>query len=1641
MAIKDSENKSRFILERKAEKGEELQHFQEAQAELVNIQAEQRNLLERQGVLSNVDAQNNQTLAQAAEILADSESSAVGGTVITAPQQLKNNRAALSSLGVGQPKVTKSTKTVQTPNNVHITNNNITNNHNNIQLSQPSIPVAPVKTGGDGNAKFKAWLSNSFARQNEEAAIREREYQRKEWSLTRSANKIIKKMGELGKSFAEKMDPKNIGNVFGDQLKVVLFMMGFQLLTHNFGKVADSVINFVGWMLGDKTNGNKNFFTRLKESIFGSDKDVSFSGLLQDLKDGIVSTLGGEKGETLTTAIKGLFEDFGTILEDKFTYFFESRGRAIKAVKFPELDLDKIDLSQAMGAVSGYLGDIMAAAFSGTDAVVESRTKNLLQKAKRSKLEEYDDKFSHTQDADHLIKNGGDVSIGAAVMKDSNFKENLKMAGSDYNSAGDLANNVESSVKLSQRLANITKYSKKVGGEVPTAELQAGLSDLKHSANRHGETLVSGDFLSTVGEALGIDQSMESLKDNLVEVPVKYIKVKKSEADLRYENAGSFTDSMVSSYLTSRLVDKVAGADSVYNIGHTYGKGNVVEGTVNLLASWLPWIGDEVAALNSGASNALRSLAKDGYTIKMVRADDPRYKDIRPVIGVDGTPMTDTFYSLTPSDMNFLENEVRKSMVNPNYSFDKISSLELREFDKHLVKQLNEKSGGNSSSGLDTLGGELQDINSLAYQDRRAKAEMDRKHQQLRPHKSAENLKSGYNNVMNSITSWGENFTKRLDNLFNFGEDYVHVPISDEEAKKNGIYIMGRLIKELGLTPTQAAGIVGNLLQESGLNPKALAKGGDSGIAQWIYPSRIDNFKHGKGDWKGSGGKLPHETDLKTQTDFLIWELKNEFPNELKKLRNSKNSKDAADVAFSRYIGGSFGSAQEGVEYYKKNIGVDVKLDNRRNFSEQFGQLYTSANETGKSIQQTFEESPELVDTLLLQDSSKVSKVLEGGVSEKEKGEKQDLELRKEILTEEEFFQHLKKTNPTQYGFYSGIEEYKKAHKTHEISRYPGLESDLDKEGLSYLKLILDANIGFKTYETLSVNRGGSDLVPHPECSVMYDKNKSHSTITRDEYGLSLESIHIKTTLIQVGYILGIPFNNYFSKKYGTKTVIKTDQKSNFINSLEKLKKKLGYRRGMSDGLLYKKIRSVIEEQKKASKDALSRSNTLSDGTINKMVADFEEEKLNALKDIIVPKGFSEYKNGDEWLNFYDNAYRDINIAMEEHNLEVQEYNESVNKRRAEIEKDKIMYNSLSSGKSLEIDESGNYIFDKDMLRAAIDSVRSEYNKTHDSTANLYISGNGLNSKDYNYVYDPKQGAFVFRRSTDSSEELSPLITKIKERYSYINSDEDALNKLLSLANEDSSRLSEEEKELQREIQIALLREHHKLTGGTLLSNVNNIGEIKALGDNFFSEIKGMTEEQKKNLNVEDDIVKSLTAKYFGIDYSSNETRVKDRETIIRAIQGDTAAFDIIRKTSNARAMATNATNTVKNELKPLRDPNFNGAEINLQTLVDKYTGAAANIRLMNIGDTTSSTYDKTVIEKMSPGQISTNTLNKLLDVENALSAINSNILVLTGVEAAGINSNAKVTWESAAAVANSSAANNNQPANTPSVIQPATPE
>ena len=91
-----------------------------------------------------------------------------------------------------------------------------------------------------------------------------------------------------------------------------------------------------------------------------------------------------------------------------------------------------------------------------------------------------------------------------------------------------------------------------------------------------------------------------------------------------------------------------------------------------------------------------------------------------------------------------------------------------------------------------------------------------------------------------------------------------------------------------GLELHQAAGLVGNLIRESGLNPNALNKnGGAFGIAQWLG-SRKTNLisKYGK------------NPTFDQQLEYIWDELNSTHKTGLKMLKSSKNVTEAAANAF-----------------------------------------------------------------------------------------------------------------------------------------------------------------------------------------------------------------------------------------------------------------------------------------------------------------------------------------------------------------------------------------------------------------------------------------------------------------------------------------------------------------------------------------------------------------------------------------------------------------------------------------------------------------------------------------------------------------------------------------------------------------------
>ena len=762
MAVSDSDAKSRAILEKQTKKGEEYMGFQEAQGQLMNIQAERQANLNQQRALGNMEMQNNQSIAQAAEILAASGGGAAGGMAMAAPQTGPNStQGILNKFGIGKPG-TKSSVTTQTsnsPQKIQITNNNTTTN--NIQVSQPQIPmqapVIPMRTpGGDNTDKFKVWVSNAFAKQNEAAAIRDKEYQKREWSLTRSANKMIRKMGELGKAFAEKMNPKNVSNMFGDQLKVVMFLMGFQFVVNNI----EGILNF-------SKNISKTI-SDIKEWFTGKDGEVKSFG------DFFVKLFGGKPGESGWTAFKELGKEIGSRIKDEFSALLESRGRAMKAVKFPDVNLKELDISGIVSTVGTYLGDLMTAMVSGSDGVKNGIMNGIKNTGRYGNLDEGRKGWGKYSNTDNGSKYANNSSMGDAVMYDSEYKKRFKMSKTDYNSSGNLSNNVGASMKQALRLANIA--SQQGSGVVNSDEFASGLDALKKSAQGRGGTLVGDEFFSSVGNALGIPTTMQQVKGTLEQRNVRYISVPKTEADWIAEGAGAIrgaTKGVAENWINDTVGGGSLGGMLVSDV-HSTAKGwgnlldgNLGEGISDLTLGRLAGLTDATNVAYEAGKGWLKKVTGEDNKIIAVEAGDPRYPESKFPTLVDphGNPMISTQYYLTPNAINKIEAAAQLSLGDKQFSFDfnernfKLIDKLLVDYRNKLNKQSTEYRTAVATSGLSKYSEDFNKIDELVAQDNFDQSVIDAKYKYGRGETFVNNVSAGVSKAVDIVSSAVEPIT------------------------------------------------------------------------------------------------------------------------------------------------------------------------------------------------------------------------------------------------------------------------------------------------------------------------------------------------------------------------------------------------------------------------------------------------------------------------------------------------------------------------------------------------------------------------------------------------------------------------------------------------------------------------------------------------------------------------------------------------------------------------------------------------------------------------------------------------------------------------------------------------------------------
>lgn len=126
--------------------------------------------------------------------------------------------------------------------------------------------------------------------------------------------------------------------------------------------------------------------------------------------------------------------------------------------------------------------------------------------------------------------------------------------------------------------------------------------------------------------------------------------------------------------------------------------------------------------------------------------------------------------------------------------------------------------------------------------------------------------------------------------------EFDYRPQGNASPRNNRVgYAYGKLI-EMGYEPHIAAGIVGNLMQESGpsLNTRIVGDGGASiGLAQWNGARRRELER-----FAAKRGTSPD--DLDTQLAFVDWELKNTEAGAWAQISQAATARDAA-LAFSQH--------------------------------------------------------------------------------------------------------------------------------------------------------------------------------------------------------------------------------------------------------------------------------------------------------------------------------------------------------------------------------------------------------------------------------------------------------------------------------------------------------------------------------------------------------------------------------------------------------------------------------------------------------------------------------------------------------------------------------------------------------------------
>ena len=538
-----------------------LQEQQLAQNQLQAIQNEQRsNLMSQRTEAAAID-QQNQLLSQAAELgVSSSTAATLGKYGMKSPPRVQRQQGRQVRI---------------TPNKITIINNTTTTTNNQVSGGNNS-------GGGDNGSasKFKTWLSKVNTQQVEQASKRDRDYARRESSLTRSANKMLRRIEKVGSSVAEAFSPQTFGQTLGSQLKMYLLIFGMKFLARHWEKVL-GIIQWIGEAFETLTGW-------LGIGAAGESYAKDGKGLIPTF----IRLLGGDpKKESVKEAFKKSMISAFDYFSMKLNHMMEERSIAMQKIKL-NVNSDGLGgvlkdsgIGDLFTGVTTYLGDILTVLIN-PKAGARKQVAREVQKIGMKGSEKHMNK-GQFEDSGIFGVDKGDLSV-----IDKNNKYRYGLVTGAVGPGNILTSNAGGQISQSLDVVGALRDARDTG-YVDPARFLAGLERMQDKARSSGYIAVDDEFLRTFLST----QTIKALSaaDHIRFRKYKAVKIKKADA----------------AALGDYLMEAGAGAA----IGATVG-------------SVIPGVGTGTVALvgtGVGLVDAfMKDMANNDYTLIFVPVDDPR---------------------------------------------------------------------------------------------------------------------------------------------------------------------------------------------------------------------------------------------------------------------------------------------------------------------------------------------------------------------------------------------------------------------------------------------------------------------------------------------------------------------------------------------------------------------------------------------------------------------------------------------------------------------------------------------------------------------------------------------------------------------------------------------------------------------------------------------------------------------------------------------------------------------------------------------------------------------------------------------------------------------------------------------------------